>query len=203
MTVKIILADNHSIVRSGLRFQCKDIGYTNIDEVRSSAELMKKLKEKSYSHLILDIVLSDGSSLDVLPNIRRLYPKLNILIFSMHSEVLYGRALIGYGIPNFLSKESEEEEIKIYLRKFLGTKESMKPMLSPQKAAQVEGIFTQRETEVLGYLLQGVDGSVIEQNLNISQSTVATHKRNILRKTATKNLLQLKEWLQLYMSNTK
>jgi two-component system, NarL family, invasion response regulator UvrY len=94
MQKKIIIADDHSIIRNGLKLYLQyNLGMGEVTEVGSCNELMKELVKNKYTHLILDIILSDGSSIEVLPNIRKVYPQLNIMIFSMQPEEVYGNAL--------------------------------------------------------------------------------------------------------------
>jgi len=79
----ILIADDHSIIRIGLKiFMQVNLGYKDVHEVSTCNNLMKELIKKKYTHLILDIILSDGNTLEVIPNIRRVYPELNIMIFS-------------------------------------------------------------------------------------------------------------------------
>src|SRR5258708_37877655 len=105
MQPKILLADDHAIIRNGLRASFKlELGYTDIGEVSSCSDLMKELKRENYTHLVLDINLSDGSSLEVLPTIRQLYPKLKIAALSMQPANLYARILRQYDTHYYISK---------------------------------------------------------------------------------------------------
>jgi DNA-binding NarL/FixJ family response regulator len=115
MQPTILIADDHSMIRKGLKLDIQlNLGYTDISEVGSCNELMRELVKKKFSHLILDIILSDGSTLEVIPNIRRVYPDLQILVFSMQPAEIYGEALKQYGIQHYLSKSKGEEEIITY-----------------------------------------------------------------------------------------
>lgn len=103
MQPKILIADDHSMIRKGLKLQIQlSLGYQDIFEVATCNDLMKELVKKKYTHLVLDIILSDGSTLEVIPNIRRVYPDLHILVFSMQPAEIYGEALKQYGINYYL-----------------------------------------------------------------------------------------------------
>ena len=120
MQPAIIIADDHSMIRKGLKLHIQlNLGFTNIEEVASCHELMRELIKKKYTHLILDIILTDGSTLEIIPNIRRVYPDLQILVFSMQPAEIYGEALKQYGIHYYLSKTVGDEEIVQVLQKFL------------------------------------------------------------------------------------
>ena len=115
----ILIADDHSIIRIGLKiFMQVNLGYKDVHEVSTCNNLMKELIKKKYTHLILDIILSDGNTLEVIPNIRRVYPELNIMIFSMQSADIYGEAVKQYGINYYLPKSTGEEQMQQTLQRF-------------------------------------------------------------------------------------
>lgn len=117
MHPQILLADDHSMIRKGLKLYLQlNLGYSDIQEVDSCGGLMKELIKKRYTHLILDIILADGSTLEVIPNIRRVYPDLHIMIFSMQPAEIYGEAVKQFGINYYLSKSAGEEEIILALK---------------------------------------------------------------------------------------
>src|SRR5215471_920082 len=135
----ILIADDHSMIRKGLKLYMQlNLGYTDINEASSCNELMKELVKKRYTHLVLDIILSDGSTLEVIPNIRRVYPDMNILIFSMQPAEVYGEALRQYGIQYYLSKSSGEEEILKVLQRFLNNE---MPALKPNAGSFQDNPF--------------------------------------------------------------
>ena len=102
MQPQILLADDHSMIRKGLKLLLQlHLGFSQISEVVSCNELMAALSKKKYTHLVLDIILSDGSTLEILPNIQRLYPELRIMVFSMQPAEVYGKALRQYGIDHY------------------------------------------------------------------------------------------------------
>jgi len=120
MQPQILLADDHSMIRKGLKLLLQlHLGFTEVSEVVSCNELMKELGKKKFTHLVLDIILSDGSTLEILPNIRKLYPEMRIMVFSMQPAEVYGKALRQYGIEHYLPKTTPEEETIRLLRRFL------------------------------------------------------------------------------------
>src|SRR5579872_5380918 len=120
MQPQILLADDHSMIRKGLKLLLQlHLGFTQVSEVISCNELMKELAKKKYTHLVLDIILSDGSTLEILPNIQKLYPDLRIMVFSMQPAEVYGKALRQYGIEHYLPKTTPEDETIRLLSRFL------------------------------------------------------------------------------------
>jgi two-component system, NarL family, invasion response regulator UvrY len=199
---QILLADDHSMIRKGLKLYLQlDLGFTDITEVSTCGELMKDLVKNKYTHLVLDIILSDGSTLEVIPNIRRVYPDLNILIFSMQPPEIYGEALKQYGIYNYLSKSSGEEEILRTLRLFVNNEFPVKK----QNGISVEGnpftTLAPRELEILHYVLKGVGTKEISDTLNLKMSTISTLKNRIYEETNAGNIKELMELASLYNVN--
>jgi DNA-binding NarL/FixJ family response regulator len=201
MKPKILIADDHSMIRKGLKLDLKfNLGYDDIEEVSTCHELMKELVKKKFTHLILDIILSDGSSLEVIPNIRKVYPNLQILIFSMQPAEIYGEALKQYGIYYYMSKTVGEEEMMRVLQKFLNNEipQNRQVVQNPENPFQT---LAPRELEVLHYLLRGTGTKDIAQILNLKMNTVSTMKNRIFEKTNTANLIELIELATLYNVN--
>jgi len=193
MQPKILLADDHSMIRRGLRASFKfELGYTDVSEASNCNELMKELKSNHYTHLILDINLSDGSSLEVLPNIKELYPTLQIAILSMQPAVVYAKVLQQYGAVYFINKAALEEDTTRLLKQFLAN-EPPHIALSERGSANPFSNFSPRELEVLHYLLKGFKTNEIADELGLMKNTISTVKARIFEKTKTKNLMELGE----------
>ncbi len=198
----ILIADDHSMIRKGLKLYMQlNLGYTDITEAGNCNELMKELVKKRYTHLILDIILSDGSTLEVIPNIRRVYPSLNILVFSMQPAEVYGEALKQYGIQYYLSKSAGEEEMLRVIQRFLHNET---PPEKRNGGLVHENPFTAlapRELEILHYVLKGIGTKEIAEQLNLKMNTVSTIKTRIYDKTNAGNIKELMELATLYNVN--
>ena len=202
MSPEILIADDHSMIRKGLKLYMQvNLGYSEITEVGSCNELMNELIKKKYTHLVLDIILSDGSTLEVIPNIRRVYPDLQILVFSMQPAEIYGEALKQYGIQYYLSKTAGEDEIISVLQKFL---QNELPATKPSGLQNIDNPFTllaPRELEILHYVLKGIGTKGIAETLNLKMNTVSTIKNRIYEKTNAGNIKELIELATLYNVN--
>ena len=195
----ILLADDHSMIRKGLRSSIRfDLGYSNVTEVGSCTELMSQLKKKSYTHLILDINLSDGSSLEILPNIRRLYPQLHIAVLTMQPAVIFRNVLKQYGIYHFMQKTAPEDDTTRMLAQFLQNEQPARPAPDNDSPANPFLALSSREHEVLHYLLKGVSTTDIGEKLNLKQNTISTFKTRIFEKTGTRNLQELADLAGVY-----
>ena len=198
----ILIADDHSMIRTGLKiFLQVNLGYTDIHEVATCNSLMKELVKKKYTHLILDIILSDGNTLEVIPNIRRVYPELNIMIFSMQPADVYGEAVKQFAINYYLSKSAGEDEMLQILQRFLHNEAPLarKPLL--QNSQNPFSSLSPRELEILHYLLKGMGTKEIGETLNLKMNTVSTMKNRVFEKTNAGNIKELIELATLYNVN--
>jgi len=201
MQPKILIADDHSMIRKGLKLHIQlTLGYTDIEEVATCNDLMKELVKKKYTHLILDIILSDGSTLEVIPNIRRVYPDLHILVFSMQPAEIYGEALKQYGVNYYLSKSVGDEEILSILQKFLQNEAPVRRN-NIQHQDNPFKTLAPRELEILHYVLKGSGTKEIAETLNLKMNTVSTMKTRIYEKTNAGNIKELMELATLYNVN--
>src|SRR5580698_760759 len=122
--VTILLADEYPLTHKGIRSILQSqLSIFEVTEVASCNELMRELVKREYTHLVLDVILSDGSTLEILPNIQKVYPELHIMILSRNSVDIYRNALKQYGIYHCLSKISSEEETILSLRRFLNNEQ--------------------------------------------------------------------------------
>lgn len=200
--IKILLADDHSMIRKGLKlFLQLNLNCTSIGEVSTCSELMKELVRNKYTHLVLDIILSDGSSLEVIPNITKVYPKLNILVFSMQPAEVYGEAIKQYGLHHYLSKSLSEEDIYNNLKQFILSPSSIKKEESKIILENPFSSLAPRELEILHYILRGMRTKEISEMINLKMNTVSTIKSRIYSKTQAENLKQLLELASLYNVN--
>ena len=202
MQPQILLADDHSMIRKGLKLLLQlHFGFTDVFEVVSCNELMKDLSRKKYSHLILDIILSDGSTLEILPNIRKIYPDLRIMVFSMQPAEVYGKALRQYGIEHYLPKTTPEEETIRLLQRFFQNEQSTRDPSGEKYQNNPFSALAPRELEILHYVLKGLGTKDIADTLNVRMNTVSTVKNRIFEKTHTANLKELIELATLYNVN--
>lgn len=202
MQPSIIIADDHSMIRKGIKLLLKtNLGYSNVREVTTCNELMAELMKRDCSHLLLDIIFSDGTALEVIGNIKQLYPDLNIMIFTMQLQEVYAEAFRQYDIHHFLPKSTSEECTLVQLKRFLNDEPAIPTETSSISQKNPFSALSPRELEVIHYLLNGHPTKEIARTLNLGMSTVSTLKKRIFEKTETENLKQLMELASLYDIN--
>jgi DNA-binding NarL/FixJ family response regulator len=142
---------------------------------------------------LLDINFSDGSSLEILPEIRRKYPELRIAILTMQPTSVYSKVFKQFGVKCFISKDTLAENTITFLRSFLqDDTDDWTATPANSRTTPFEKIHP-RELEILNYWLQGIGTKEISTKLGIAMTTVSTVKGTIFRKTGTNNIIELKE----------
>ena len=190
METRVIIADDHSIVRMGLGSLIKQLNVSVVDEVANCADLMAQLNTETYSHLILDLIMPDGNALEIIENINRLYPDLSILIHSMQPIEVYGKILKKYKIHSYLYKGVSESEIKKHIESFI----KLKDLAFSKQFDKDNNPFSSlavRELEVLHYLLNGYRTKEISTTLGLKMNTISTIKAVIFDKVKAENFTHL------------
>ena len=118
MTIKILIADDHVIVRRGLKQIVEETtDIIIVGEAANGGEVLRQIGEKSFDLLVLDITMPGRSGLDVLKEVRQLRPKLPVLVLSMHAEEQFAARVLKAGAAGYLTKESAPEELVKAIRK--------------------------------------------------------------------------------------
>ena len=190
MEAKILIADDHSIVKMGLTAILNKMGAKQIDTVSNIAELKDAITRNVYTHLILDIIMPDGNSIELLEQINTSHPNLSILVHSMQPTEVYGKIANKFQIHSYLHKGASETEIHYQLELFvknqpLQIKKKLDDTINPFSTLAV------RELEILHYLLNGHRTKEIANNLGLKMNTVSTIKSNIFEKVKADSFTHL------------
>lgn len=191
--MRILLADDHAIVRSGLRRIITDaFEDAEVGEAGKSDELLKLIAEKHWSILVLDIALADRNSLELVPEVRRLRPYLPILALSMYSERQFVVRALRVGVSGYVTKDRAPEELlraihtildgERYLSEDVARKLADHIAVAGESSAEPHEQLSPREYEVFVYLAEGLTGAEIARRLEISVKTVSTYRSRILTK---------------------
>jgi len=146
----------------------------------------------------LDIMLPDGILLEIIQNIRNLYPHTRVAIFTMQPAEVYSNAFKRYGVRYYISKGMSEDEITLLLKNFLNNERRVRVMSNDFAGNNPFSKMTTRELQVLHYLLNGQTSSEISQILNINKSAVSELKAKILSKSQSSNIKDLFELATTY-----
>jgi two-component system, NarL family, invasion response regulator UvrY len=207
---KILLCDDHSIIRRGLKYLLTShFNDYAIDEFNTIKDIRAYLKKNTPNFAILDLQVSDGNMIEALPNITALYPQLDILIYSMSNETIYGKRVLQMGAKGFLSKDADEEEVIRALQMFLSGQNYISRSLNNVLISDLRSNKTKpdanpftglsnREVEVTHYLLFGKGMKEISNKMNLHANTVVTYKNRVFEKLSITNIIDLTNLAKLY-----
>jgi DNA-binding NarL/FixJ family response regulator len=185
--IRVLIADDHSIVRDGL----KRILATTADlqvagEAASGDQALALVKANDYDVVMLDLSMPGLSGLDLIKRLKLEKPKLRILVLSMHGESQYAARVLKAGAAGYLSKDSAAEALLGALRKIaaggvhIGDAAAASLLQTSEKPPHET--LSDREFEVLRLLVEGLGPTEIGERLHLSVKTVSTHKTRILDK---------------------
>ncbi len=201
--IKLLIADDHEVVRSGLKSLLGGTEIKVVAEVASGAEAVKYALESDPDVVLLDIRMPDGDGLTALGRIKLDKPEMPILILSTFDNPTYVARAVALGANGYLLKGCTREELLAAIRTAAAgesawTRDELRrvtgALATPRLTADVEVPLTQRESEVLRQLAYGLTNKEIAQTLHISYETVKEHVQHILRKIGVSDRTQAAVW---------
>ena len=185
--IRILIADDHSIVRDGLkRILAATPDLQVAGEAASGDEALALVKANDYDVAMLDMSMPGLSGIDLIKRVRLEKPRLKILVLSMHGESQYAARALKAGAQGYLNKDSASEALLGALRKIaaggLHIGEAAAATLLHSSSKPAHETLSDREFEVMRFLVQGLGPTEIGERLHLSVKTVSTHKTRILEK---------------------
>jgi len=196
----ILIADDHPIMRRGIRQILSDLpGVSIIEEAGGANELFHKIDNTVFDVIILDISMPGRSGLDILVDLKAKYPSIPVLILSVHTEEQYALRTLKSGASGYLTKDSAMEELPRAVKKILnGGKyitsslaDKMADNLLEESDKPLHHWLSNREYEVLCKIAEGKNAKIIADELFISEKTVSTYRSRILEKMKMKSNTEL------------
>jgi two-component system invasion response regulator UvrY len=193
--LRILIADDHTVVRKGLKQILEDqFEGILIVEVPNAEALIETVHSATWDVVISDINMPGKSGLDALKEIRASFPELPVLILSMHPEEHYALRVLKSGASGYLSKDSASEELVKAVEKVLSGKKYFSPFVLEQLASNVDTdmsksayeLLSNREFDVMKLLASGKSVSDIAEKLQLSVTTVSTYRTRVMAKTGLK-----------------
>jgi len=202
--IKILIADDHTLVREGLKQIVTNIHDIVVaDEASSGHEVLDKVLKKDYDVIVLDIMMPDINGLDVLKRIKGLKPELPILILSMYPEQQFAIRFIRAGAAGYMTKESAPEELIEAIRMVSSGKKYITKTLAERLAFELETgqdkppheRLSDREYQVMRMIASGKPVKQIAEQLFLSEHTVRTYRSRILEKMRMKIDTELTQYV--------
>ena len=192
MSIRVMLADDHVLMREGIKQLLEFDGNIEIiAEASDGEECLKELKKCKPQVLLLDINMPKMNGIEVLEEIKRQKIDVRVLILTVHNEVEYLLKAVDIGVDGYILKESESAELKKAIDLVLRGESYIQPKLIPMLNSRLLSrdkdkdkieTLTQREMEVLIQVANGMINKEIATSLHISERTVKNHISNIFKK---------------------
>ena len=193
--MQILIADDHSVVREGLKQILKKIPEVRqIDEASNGIHALKMIESNKYDFVILDISLPGMSGLDILKRLKLQNNATRILILSMHPEEQFAVRALKLGALGYVTKDRAGEELLAAIRKISGGGKYVSSELAEYMAFNLDykidtilhQKLSEREFQIMILLARGKSSREIAGELFISEKTVGTHRLRIMRKMGMK-----------------
>jgi DNA-binding NarL/FixJ family response regulator len=199
--IRIVIADDHAIVREGLKRIVGDLPDMKLaGEAADGTEVLRAVRELDFDVLVMDLSMPGRSGMELIKLVKAEKPKLRILVLSMHQETQYAVRSIKSGASGYLTKESAPAQLEQAIRKIaaggayisaeVAEQLALGAMPGAAEAAPHESL-SDREFQVFKLLVDGVSVTDAAARLNLSVKTVSTHKANLMQKLGLSNQTEL------------
>lgn len=193
--IRVLIADDHAIVRKGLKQLITDAYPTaHIGEVSNVESLVSEVMKSEWDLVITDINMPGRSGVEALHQVKQINPKLPVLIMSMYPEDQYALRVLKGGASGYLSKETVHEDLVKAMQAILNGRKYITPSIAEKLAGALDAgsskelheTLSDREFDVLKMLAQGRSVSEIAEELALSATTVSTYRSRIMEKMSMK-----------------
>jgi len=192
--MKVLLVDDHAIVSDGLQALLQIVdGVEIVNKLTSGDFVLAYLKQHLVDLMITDYAMPDMDGLTLVKKAKQIKPDLKIIVLSMHDEVVMIREMLSAGVDGYVLKKYAQQELVNAIEMVRNGSQywsaevnrALLSFLLPQETQQNQ--ITERELEVLRLLAQELTSKQIADKLFISERTVETHRKNLMRKTGANN----------------
>lgn len=210
---RILIVDDHSMVREGLRLRISAFDDLEVcGEATSEEEGMQLVKETNPHLIIVDISLKSGHGIELIKRVKSNYPNIKMLVSSGFEESLYAERALRAGALGYLNKQDSGEKVIEAIRTVLRGERYVSQEITQRLVSQALGnrsesnnpidLLTDRELEVFRLIGRGQTSGAIANELLLSTHTIDTHRENIKRKLGLKNAAQLnRQAVQFLLEN--
>ena len=198
--IHVLIADDHAIVRQGLKqilSETEDLIVTG--EADDGAEALQLARQQTWDVFLLDVSMPNRNGIDTLKQLKKEFPRLPVLILSMHPEEQYAVRALKAGASGYLTKQSAPEQLVTAIRQVASGKKYLSPAVAQQLAEAISENtekspherITDREYQVLVLFSTGNTLTQIAEKLNLSVATVSTYRARLLEKMGLKSTAEL------------
>jgi two-component system, NarL family, invasion response regulator UvrY len=194
--VRVVIADDHAIVRQGLIHILSNVSGINVTgEAVDGQQALEQIRSQPCDVLVLDLSMPGRSGFDILRELKHEHPELPVLVLSIHSEEQFAVRILKAGASGYLTKESAPDELVQAIRKVAGGGKYISPNLAEALAFELEDgssgppheSLSDREFQVMRMMALGKTATEIAEELSLSVKTISTYRARILEKMNLKN----------------
>ncbi len=198
--MNILLADDHSIVRRGLKeILLEEFPTANFEEVADGQELIRKIRQSKFDIIISDVSMPIKNGLEALKIIKSEFPSLPVLILSIHPEEIYAIRVLKAGASGYMTKESATEELVQAVRTIMNGRKYITHSLAEKMASSLDydikkhphELLSDRELDVMKMIASGKTVSDIAAQLSLSVNTISTYRARVMDKMKLKSNSEL------------
>jgi two-component system uhpT operon response regulator UhpA len=191
--IEIALLDDHAILREGIKHILRQNADFNVcAECALPSEIIALLEQRQPQVLIIDLNTPEGGGFPLLEYLRPRYPEMKIIVLSMHDNYAFVSKALSLGVNSYITKTKAIDELVLGIRTVLtGNRFLSSDLLALQDAVYVQ--LSNREMEVLKFLLQGKSPKAIASDLGITDKTLYAHRANIMQKLKARSHAELQE----------
>jgi len=197
--IKIILADDHALIRAGLRQYVQDTPDIKVvDEAENGTEALKKALSCDYDVLLLDIAMPGMNGLDVLKQLKNERPDTKVLVLTVHPEEQYAMRTIKAGASGYLTKDCKQQELIFAIKKLASGGRYISAPFAEKLAFGLINrekplfeLLSDREYQVLNMIVRGKRLKDIAEELSLSIKTISSYRARILDKLNLKTNVEL------------
>lgn len=203
MKKKVLIVDDHEIIRMGLRLTLENTEMMVSGEVSTAAEALEAVQKERPDVVLMDIRMEGGDGLNALGRLKLDFPELPIVLFSAYDNPTYIARAVALGASGYVLKSAPAERLVEALQTAIAgesawTREELRrvtgALATPRLSQDIEVPLTQRESEVLRQMALGLTNKEIAKMLGISYETVKEHVQHILRKVGVTDRTQAAVW---------
>ena len=201
--IKVLIADDHPMIREGLKKTLRDeVGIEVVGEAKNGREVLSFVEEHELSVVLMDLSMPELTGFDVLKELKMSHPKLPVLILSMHPEDRFAIRALKVGASGYLTKDSAPLELVNAIRKVVNGGKYVSPTLAEKLVFEIENgsdlpshkTLSDREYQIFCMIAQGKSIMEISEALSLSLNTVHTYRTRLLEKMNMKTNTEITQY---------